>query len=306
MDALTILGLILSVLFGLLGIISWISTTKTMTKINTNIDENKKLISSTTDLLEVSSKIGISAAHVNREIALQKFDFIHDKTLIVVGSSLKGLKMFVPNLEPILKARSELGLENRFLLTHPCRSKYREHQETRPNGEIKSEIDETVDFLLKLGINKDNIRFYLGTPTNFLLITSKSMLINPYPYQIEAYRCFCLEVERKPILNIKELIAEKRHIKMQAYEIEYSKYKDIMTEERFKEFCLELKEKPDYDYAFDIAEDIYGQFYWHHYYLPWYSRFSITYDEYNKTCIDEKCNILIQQERCKIIEHNNA
>ncbi len=204
MSILSIIGLILSALFGISGIISWINTTKAMSKINTNIEDNKKLISSTTDLLEVSSKIGITAAHVNREVALQKFDFVNDKILIVVGSSLKGLKMFVPNLEPILKARTELGLVNRFLLTHPCRSKYREHQETRSNGEIKSEIDEMVEFLMRLGIKNNDIRFYLGTPTNFLLITSEKMIINPYPYQIEAYRCFCLEVERKPILNIKE------------------------------------------------------------------------------------------------------
>ncbi len=302
MDLKEIISYILSIGAIGFGFWSWRSSFKIQKRTNKNILKNTELITSTTDLLEVSAKIGIKAAHINRQIALQKIEnrFTEEKKFIVVGSSLKGLKAFVPKLEQILRARSELGLENRFLLTHPCFSIFRERQENRMNGEIIAEIDEMAEFLHQCGVNEECIRFYLGTPTNFLIITSDLMLINPYPYQIEAYHCFCLEVERKKIINIKDRI--KKNFPESSSTDLHKQYENLVNPKWYKDFMNEIKENPLYDYSFDIADDIYGQFYWHHYLLPWYSKFTIKFNDFNslcknkiKGCIESgnqgKCNI---------------
>jgi len=40
----------------------------------------------------------------------------------------------------------------------------------------------------------EELKLYKGSPTCFLMATTERMIINPYPYQIEAYRSFCLEL----------------------------------------------------------------------------------------------------------------
>jgi hypothetical protein len=273
--------------------------------ISENISQNSMLISSTTELLKISERIGIKAAYENRVIALDKFKsfFTTQDMLVVVGSSLKGLRMYVPEFDKILKARSLNNLKNRFLLTHPCYSIFREEKEFRQPGDIRKEIDGTLSFLSECKVLDDDIRLYLGTPTTFMVITRDAMLINPYPYQIESFRCFCLEVERKPIQNVEEDISEAILVGKGnfSYVKDFDKntkkplsdqYSSLIEKGRLENFVEELQDNPEHNYMYNVAPDIYGQFYWYHYLLPWYSKFSIEVEEYKETCkgiIEKKC-----------------
>jgi len=46
----------------------------------------------------------------------------------------------------------------------------------------------------------DCVKFYKGSPTCFTIIAEgqKQMLINPYPYQGEAYNSWCITVRENP------------------------------------------------------------------------------------------------------------
>ena len=183
------------------------------------------------------------------------------------------------------------------MLTHPCFSSLREDQEGREEGQIRKEIDETINFLKGCGMASDEcLRFYRGTPTCFAVIASNAMLLNPYPYQIEAFRSFCIEVRRLPqnlcpgcTLGSKEPV---RSIPPQI---------DI---QRFAESFHAMQDsegEKDYDYSMDIGPDIYGQFYWFHYLLPWFSRQAVTFKEFDDVC--RGCDYLnrgYNKEECKL------
>ena len=47
-----------------------------------------------------------------------------------------------------------------------------------------------------LGIQREQVRYYPGTPTVFGVATSERMLLNPYPYESESHRCFSMIVRR--------------------------------------------------------------------------------------------------------------
>ena len=126
---------------------------------------------------------------------------IHKREVVFVGSSLKGViedDLFGDQLRSIIdKARKSADCACFFLLTHPFYSRNREVQEDRPPTGIAKEILYTLSWLEAQKADAPNIaiKVYKGTPTCFMISTSEKMLINPYPYQVEAYRCFCLEVE---------------------------------------------------------------------------------------------------------------
>lgn len=86
------------------------------------------------------------------------------------------------------------GTEFYFLLTHPAYSRFREVQEDRATGDIAKEILHAISWLAHRNIPRENVKVYKGTPTCFLMASTEKMLINPYPYELEAYNCFCLEV----------------------------------------------------------------------------------------------------------------
>lgn len=263
----------------------------------TSFERTRGLISKITGLFAASQMVGIDTAYENREVALLERDasggssesFLRhmkdDPKLIVVGSSLLGVRMFIPKLGPYLRSRnSKKGYETKFLLTHPCFSALREDQEKRSQGQIRKEIEDTLRFLEKdcgLDLSK-SIRFYKGTPTCFMIVTSNAMLLNPYPYQTEAFKAFCLEVRRleRDETMFLESGAESKDIMR------------IVNAERFQKEVEAAMETPDwsrYDYSGDIGPDIYGQFYWYHYFLPWFSRQAVTYKEYIEVCHNNPC-----------------
>jgi hypothetical protein len=120
-----------------------------------------------------------------------------EKSIVVVGSSLKGIwdnPHFAEKLTTLIEHGRKTNCNFSFLLTHPHYSRYREGQESREKDDIAKEILHAISWLSVRGIGREHVKLYKGTPTCFLIATTDRMLINPYPYQIEAYRCFCLEV----------------------------------------------------------------------------------------------------------------
>lgn len=269
-----------------------------LSKMDNNFRKTEELIANITGLFAASQMVGIDTAYENREVALLERDargmdaesFLrHIKTedkLIVVGSSLLGLRMYIQKLAQYIRARQEKHLETQFLLTHPCFSSLREEQEKRSPGQIQNEIKDTLRFLEKdCGLNlKESVRFYKGTPTCFMILTSHAMLLNPYPYQAEAFKAFCLHVRR----------LERSDSTAQDHAKEQSDILKVIDAARFESEINELMgnegEWEKYDYAGDIGPDIYGQFYWFHYFLPWFSKQAVRYQDYTETC--EACDYL--------------
>ncbi|MFB3895358.1 MAG: hypothetical protein ACE14V_03545 [bacterium] len=262
--------------------------------ISENFKNTSKMISQITGLFAASQMVGINTAYENRGVALLERDaqgndaqsFLRylkeEPKLIVVGSTLLGLRMYVTKLAQYLRDRKERNYETKFLLTHPCFSSLREDQEKRSAGEIGQELEDSIRFLKNdcgLELNT-SIRFYKGTPTCFMIITSNAMLLNPYPYQTEAFKSFCLEVRR----------IEKDESKTETM---ISDILNVIDSDRFRneiEGIIRTPEWKKYDYSYDKKPDIYGQFYWYHYFLPWYSKQVVTYAEFEQIC--KKCTFV--------------
>ena len=289
-------GIVMTLVIGLISISVILYLLKRTT---TNQTRTQQLTSRITRLFAASQKIGIEAAYENRREALKPVvengseynvrsfvsRFKKERKLIVVGSSLLGLRMYVQNLEEILRYRTKRGYETKFMLTHPCFSRIREHQEGRYEGQIRKEIEKTALILEDCGLDlRECVRFYRGTPTCFVVITSDAMLINPYPYQIEGFRTFCLEVRRLPQPAISRVLVNR-------YQREISIPQQVDRDRYQREFLRQVASEnwKEYDYSLEIGPDIYGQFYWYHYLLPWFSRQAVSYREFQKLCLGCHC-----------------
>ncbi|MAT96613.1 MAG: hypothetical protein CL608_05670 [Anaerolineaceae bacterium] len=154
------------------------------------------------DLLNRADTLGLDMAYLNRQEALHDFipylESYIDRTeskLYIVGSSLKGAIETIPEFRIILRKaipKESKKKELNILLTHPWYSRFRENQEDRSSGDIADEIFHSIRLLSELGATEEQVRLYKGTPTCFLIATDKRILVNPYPYEKEAYESFCL------------------------------------------------------------------------------------------------------------------
>ncbi len=126
--------------------------------------------------------------------------------IVIVGSSLKGIiglgfeatgdKLRLRNaIFSALKRNVEL----KILMTNPEYAHFRATQEGRRAGDIESEILKNVIYLSSLKFENQktqelvSIKLFNGTPTIFLFATSKTMLINPYPYFTTAFNSYTFE-----------------------------------------------------------------------------------------------------------------
>jgi hypothetical protein len=168
-----------------------------------------------TDFLKQSSNLGLEMIYTDRGAALREFAKYMEAEarqgdtegkLIIVGSSIKGLLENVKDMPQIMRDAIKSNCNLQILVTHPKYSRYRENQEDRPTGAIEDEIFKGIRTLegcvesdypdppdLKLS---PVVRFYKGTPTCFMIIAGDRMLINPYPYEEEAYKSFCIQVRQ--------------------------------------------------------------------------------------------------------------
>jgi len=166
-------------------------------------------LSTSTAYLSQSKALGIVMAYPDRRAALERFlpylrsyvanSGLTDRQLVIVASSIKGVIEKFPDLgEQFLQVieqalRSDCNL--RILLTHPAYSRHRETQESRQRYDIAKEILHAINWLERRGVHNQQIKLYKGTPTTFMISTHERMILNFYPYQTEAFNCFCLEVQ---------------------------------------------------------------------------------------------------------------
>jgi hypothetical protein len=168
-----------------------------------------------TNFLKQSSDLGLEMIYTDRGTALRDFaKFMEIEVsrgdamgkLIIVGSSIKGMLENVKKAPEYIRTAINSGCELHILLTHPEYSPFRENQEDRPPGAIEDEIFDGLRELescvhvdypdppdLKLA---PKVKLYKGTPTCFMIVAGNHMLINPYPYEEEAYRSFCVAVRK--------------------------------------------------------------------------------------------------------------
>jgi hypothetical protein len=160
-------------------------------------------------LLSSGTKYGVENVHLNRAQALESFNWFLDSEIKksyeneesriwIVSSSIKGLLTIVTDhfdgKRFFEKLKNTQKVNIQILMTHPEFANYRANQEKRQPGEIPHEIGMNISILKNYGIKKEMVKFYRGTPTVFGIATSDRMLLNPYPYQSEAFRCFSLIV----------------------------------------------------------------------------------------------------------------
>ncbi|HEX8861773.1 MAG TPA: hypothetical protein VGC06_22255 [Actinomycetes bacterium] len=181
-------------------------------------------------LFEASSRLGIESAYLTRTEALKGFAPYLDAELnkakaLQAGEALQtggtkerariwlvssSMKWFLSTTMDNFDGRqlittaatfakgNDRFLDLRILMTHPDRGDERAAQERRREGAIPAEINENLQSLKELGVTPQMVRLYGGTPTVFAIATSEFMLLNPYPYGTEAYRCFCLVIRKTP------------------------------------------------------------------------------------------------------------
>lgn len=173
------------------------------------LDISLRTLSTSTQYLSQSNALGIVMAYPDRRIALEHFlpyltayvsnQSLPNRSLVLVASSIKGVIDKFPEIgkmfTQVLETAREKKCDVKILLTHPAYSRYREIQESRQRYDIAKEILHAINWIEAKGIPSENIKVYKGTPTTFMLATKERMLLNFYPYQTEAFNCFCLEVQ---------------------------------------------------------------------------------------------------------------
>jgi hypothetical protein len=173
------------------------------------LDTSLETLSKSTSYLSQSKNLGITMAYPDRRAALETFlsyltlyvanDNIPNRELVIVASSVKGVIEKYPDLgrrfSQVIEQASKCDCDVKILLTHPAYSRYREIQESRQQYDIAKEILHAIAWLEGRGLKPNQIKVYKGTPTTFMIATNERMLLNFYPYQTEAFNCFCLEVQ---------------------------------------------------------------------------------------------------------------
>jgi len=134
-----------------------------------------------------------------------------NKAIYIVGSTLYGLNaewtdgMKTERLTPecLLRRiadRKKAGCDVFVLLTDPVRVFERHRQEagarSADRGTIVSELRHTCSLLAKFDLAAD-VYLYDGAPTCFTIafIGQRRMVVNPYPYQAEAYKSWAIMIE---------------------------------------------------------------------------------------------------------------
>ncbi|MEW5924149.1 MAG: helix-turn-helix transcriptional regulator [Candidatus Zixiibacteriota bacterium] len=167
---------------------------------DTRLDFGETPFSFFLNFLKQVDEMGLRGVYHSRREALDSFRLALERELesiTIVSSSLSGvLRVASAKVSELLRRKAGEVRNFRILMTEPtAMGRLREAQEGRAEGSIASEISENVARLVKdWNLKEENIRFYKGAPTIFLLFTSERLLLNPYTYQTEAYKTLTLEV----------------------------------------------------------------------------------------------------------------
>jgi hypothetical protein len=162
------------------------------------------------DQLEAVTTIGIESLFQTRidslvyfgkhlDAEIQRSQIGSSARVWIVCTSLKGfLEVSVGTFDGRVKMREivQSGCDLRIMMANPEGADIRARQENRTVGEIFNEVRDTVKELRDIGVKRDAIRLYRGAPTVFTIATTDYMLLNPYPFQRKAFRCFSIVVRR--------------------------------------------------------------------------------------------------------------
>ena len=161
-------------------------------------------------LFAAASKLGLDNVHLTRGLALDYFSQFFDTEILkaergnparvwIVATSVKGLLEATSEQfdgARVMERIAKCGCDIRIMLTDPKIADLRGKQEQRAKGEIPKDVEMNLTYLKRIGVSRESVRFYSGTPTVFAIATTDHMLLNPYPYQTQAFRCFCIVVHK--------------------------------------------------------------------------------------------------------------
>lgn len=177
-------------------------------------EEYRRLTDQPFDQLMLLSKIqtaGISDVFRNRLEGTSKIlESLSEESshFFVVGTSLKGLIGVAFDEEDeynevwrSIKEALQRKVKINILLANPGVAHFRTRAEGRPEGAIAAEIIENLLYLIMYKMENPKlsdfikIKLYNGTPTMFLMGTTRKMLVNPYPHYTTACSTFSFLVE---------------------------------------------------------------------------------------------------------------
>ncbi|MBU1936372.1 hypothetical protein KKG05_03170 [bacterium] len=162
-------------------------------------------------LFSAAAKLGLENVHLTRGIALTHFAWFLEaevqkaergnelSRVWIVSSSIKGFLEATAEYfdgRRMMEHIAHCGCGLRIMMTDPKIADLRAKQERRADGEIAKEVEMNLAYLKRIGVKREAVRYYPGTPTVFAIATSDRMLLNPYPYQTEAFRCFSAIVQK--------------------------------------------------------------------------------------------------------------
>ena len=177
-------------------------------------EEYRRLTDQPFDQLMLLSKIqtaGIADVFRNRLEGTSKIlQSLSEESsqFFVVGTSLKGLIGVAFDEEDeynevwrAIKEALQRKVKINILLANPSVAHFRSRAEGRPEGAIAAEIIENLLYLVMYKMENPKladfikIKLYNGTPTMFLMGTTRKMLVNPYPHYTTACSTFSFLVE---------------------------------------------------------------------------------------------------------------
>jgi hypothetical protein len=182
---------------------------KVATTVNDGVTQIERDMQRLSPLFFAAGKLGLENVHLNRNLALDQFAWFLDAEIQkaqrseharvwIVSSSIKGFLEATSEHFDGRKMMAQLAHCNcdiRIMMTDPKVADLRAKQERRKDGEIPMEVQMNLAYLKRIGVKRESVRFYSGTPTVFAVATTDRMLLNPYPYQREAFRCFSMIVQ---------------------------------------------------------------------------------------------------------------
>ena len=181
---------------------------KVATKVNDGVTQIERDMQRLSPLFFAAGKLGLENVHLNRNLALDQFAWFLDAEIQksqrneparvwIVSSSIKGFLEATSEHFDGRKMMAQLTqgkCDIRIMMTDPKVADLRAKQERRKDVEIPMEVQMNLAYLKRIGVRRESVRFYSGTPTVFAVATTDRMLLNPYPYQREAFRCFSMIV----------------------------------------------------------------------------------------------------------------
>lgn len=160
-------------------------------------------------------ELGLVGIYANRadavRFAIAPMIEAEKQGIYIVGSTIFGLRcdlqegsrrtVLTPTelVQQIAKRKAD-GCEVRILLTHPNRIFERHEQEaavrSAERGTIASELRDACRLLTENNL-ADCTKLYNGSPTCFTMVFKgqRRMIVNPYPYEGEAYNSWAIMIE---------------------------------------------------------------------------------------------------------------